>query len=154
MLGIQNSIKSEYFTLEQRSVIKFLMAERCKVCEIYRRMCDVNWGACFSQKIITNGLTWVCHFKPESKKRKSIEWKHIGSSEKNKSWVPLSAKKVMLTIFWDMKGPIIIDFFEKGATVNSAFYRQFFRQSLLYLLHDLCIYIWKDWDRLIELFKN
>ena len=31
-------------------------------------------------------------------------------------------KKVMLTIFWDMKGPITIDFLEKDATVNIANY--------------------------------
>ena len=30
----------------------------------------------------------------------------------------LSVKKVMLTVFRDMKGPITIDFLEKGATLN------------------------------------
>ena len=28
-----------------------------------------------------------------------------------------SVKKVLLTVFWDMKGPITIDFIEKGTTV-------------------------------------
>ena len=30
----------------------------------------------------------------------------------------------MLIVFWDMKGPISIDFLEKGAAVNSAMYCQ------------------------------
>ena len=36
--------------LEQRSAIKFLLAEKCKACEIYRRMYDVNGEAYFSPK--------------------------------------------------------------------------------------------------------
>ena len=36
-----------------------------------------------------------------------------------------SVKKVMLTVFLDMKGPIPIDFLEKGATVNNASYGKF-----------------------------
>ena len=42
--------------LEGRSVIKYLLAEKCKPCEIYWRMCDVHGEACFSQRMFTNGL--------------------------------------------------------------------------------------------------
>ena len=42
--------QSECSTLEQRSVIKLLMVEKCKPCEIYRRMCDAFGEICFSQK--------------------------------------------------------------------------------------------------------
>ena len=31
--------QTESSRLEQKSVIKFLVAEKCKPCEIYRRMC-------------------------------------------------------------------------------------------------------------------
>ena len=34
--------------IEQRSVIKYLLAEKCDPCEIYRGMCDVYREACFS----------------------------------------------------------------------------------------------------------
>ena len=44
----------------------------------------------------------------------------------------------MLTVFWDMKRPITIDFLEKGATVNSASYCQL-KQYSPYLLNDSCI---------------
>ena len=33
--------QTESARLEQRSVIKFLLAEKCKQCEIYKTMCDV-----------------------------------------------------------------------------------------------------------------
>ena len=36
--------------LEQRSVIKFLVAEKCKQCEVYRRMCNVYGEAYFNKK--------------------------------------------------------------------------------------------------------
>ena len=36
----------------------------------------------------------------------------------------------------NMKGPITIDFLEKGATVNSVSYCQHPRQNSLYLLND------------------
>ena len=48
-----------------------------------------------------------------------MEWKHRDSLVNKKFWVQQSLKKVMLTVFWDMKGPITVDFLEKGATVNS-----------------------------------
>ena len=53
---IQNGSKSKCTRLEQRYVIEFLLTEKCKPCEIYRRICDVNGEAYFSQEMFTNGL--------------------------------------------------------------------------------------------------
>ena len=57
--------------IEQRSFIIYLLAEKCKPCEIYRRMFDVYREAYFSQKMFTNEInmglfvttnrTEVCH---------------------------------------------------------------------------------------------
>ena len=47
---------------------------------------------------------------------------------KEKFRVTHSVKKVMLTVVWDIKGPINIDFIERGATVNSASDYQIFTQ--------------------------
>ena len=63
--------------LEQRSIFKFLVAEKCKPCEIYRKMSDVyGEETCFSKKYL---YKWVKHrldhYEAESKKQ-SIEWKH------------------------------------------------------------------------------
>ena len=46
--------------IEQRSVIKFLVAEQCKPSEIFRKMSDVYEEACFSQK---NVYKWAKLFK-------------------------------------------------------------------------------------------
>ena len=46
----------EYFTFEQRSIIKSLGDEKSKPCEIYRRICDVYEEACFNPKMFTSRL--------------------------------------------------------------------------------------------------
>ena len=47
----KNSIKQpECSRLQQRSVITFLVAGKCKPCEIFRRVWHVNREACFNQK--------------------------------------------------------------------------------------------------------
>ena len=48
-----------------------------------------------------------------------MEWIHTDSQVKNEFLAQPSVKKVMMTVFWDMKWPITIDFLEKDATVNS-----------------------------------
>ena len=58
--------------LEQRSVIKFFVVIKWKLCEIYIRMCDVYGEASFSEK--RNVYKWV-KYEPESK-RQSMERKH------------------------------------------------------------------------------
>ena len=59
-------IQTECSRLEQRSVIKLFLIEKCKPCEICRRMCNVCGEALFPQKMFTNELniglslqTWV-----------------------------------------------------------------------------------------------
>ena len=64
------------------------------------------WRQC---TIETTVYEWIEKFKTG---RTSV--KHFKSQ--------LSAGKVMLTIFWDSKGPILEDFLEKGSTINSASY--------------------------------
>ncbi len=67
------------------------------------------------------GRTRVCYYEPESK-RQSMELKYADSLAKEKFQAQRSRKKTMLTDFWDMKGPMTIDFLEKVAAVKSASY--------------------------------
>ena len=48
--------QTDHSRFEQKSVIRFLMAKKCKPCHIYTRMCDVWRKTCFSQKMFTNRL--------------------------------------------------------------------------------------------------
>ena len=70
-----------------------------------------------------------------------MEWKHIDSPEKKKFWAQQPVKKVKPTLFANMKGAIIIDFFKKGAIVNSASYCQLFRQNSQKFSYLLNIYV-------------
>ena len=119
--------------LEQRSVIKFSVAEKSKSCEMYRIIYGIYGEACLSQKIFSNHLNMGL---PQARvKKQSIELKHINSPGKEKFLAQLSIKKVMLTIFWDIKGPLIIDFIEKVVIVNRAYFGKHFGQNSPYLLN-------------------
>ena len=50
--AIQNDSILNSCSIEQRSVIKLLLADKYKLCEIYRRMRDVYGKACFSKKCL------------------------------------------------------------------------------------------------------
>lgn len=81
-------------TEEQRSVIRFLWAEGVKGAEIH-----------FLNHIITGDETWVRRYEPETK-RQSMQWKHTSSPSSKKFKSQPSAGKLLLTVFWDSKGPI------------------------------------------------
>ena len=51
-------------------------------------------------------LTWLYHYK-------TVHGVETYFPVKKTFWAQQSVKKVMLTIFWDMKGTIAIDFLEK-----------------------------------------
>jgi histone-lysine N-methyltransferase SETMAR len=51
-----------------------------------------------------------------------MQWKHPSSPANKKFKTQASAGKVMLTIFWDVNGPTLVHFQEKGQTVTSAQY--------------------------------
>ena len=56
--------------LEQRSVTKCLVAEKCKLRQMYRRIFDVYIETCFSQKMFLNRLNMgLLVYKPEWKKK-------------------------------------------------------------------------------------
>ena len=48
--------QKKYSRLEQRSAIRFLVAEKCKQYEYYRRMCSGFREECFSQR---NAYKWA-----------------------------------------------------------------------------------------------
>ena len=56
------------------------------------------------------------------KKGRSMEYRHPGSRSVKKFKTVPSAKKIMLTIFWDARGVLYTEFLAKGSTVNSDRY--------------------------------
>ena len=80
-------------------------------------------------RIITGDETWVHHYEPESK-RQSMEWKHPQSPCKKKFKTEPSARKLMLTVFWDSQGPVLEHYQERGTTINSARYSEMLTDRL------------------------
>jgi len=70
---------------------------------------------------VTGDESWAYHYEPETK-RQSMQWKHPSSLANKKFKTEASAGKIMLTIFWEVNGPILVHFQEKGQTVTSARY--------------------------------
>ncbi|GBO09526.1 hypothetical protein AVEN_63537-1 [Araneus ventricosus] len=73
----------------------------------------------FLASIVTRDETWALHMTPESKAA-SMMWKHPSSPSRKKFKVSPSTWKLILTVFWDMKGVLLAEFVPRGSTVNSA----------------------------------
>ena len=109
--------RTECFRFEQRSVIKFLVAEKCKPYENY--CYDVYGEACFSQK---NLYRWAKHAFPVRawiKKTVLVVETHWLSGKK-KFFACRSIKKVMRIIFWDMKSATINSTFHEWSQISSS----------------------------------
>jgi hypothetical protein len=78
-------------------------------------------GEAFLSRIITDDETWVHHYEPKTK-RQSMEWHHPQSPRKKKFKTTPSAGKVMITVFWDIHGVILVDVMGRGETSNSDAY--------------------------------
>lgn len=79
-------------------------------------------------RIVTGDETWVKHVNSETK-RQSMEWGHTNSPKKpRKCLQTLSARKIMATVFWDSEGVILVDFLERGTTINSERYCETLRK--------------------------
>ena len=84
-------------------------------------------GEAFIRRIVTGDETWVHHYDPENKSQ-SKEYRHTGSPGPKKFKVVSSAKKVLMTVFWDCDGLIHMEFLEHGSTVNSDRYIETLRK--------------------------
>ena len=84
-------------------------------------------GEAFLRRIVTGDETWVHHYDPENK-RQSKEYRHTGSPSPKKFKVVSSAKKVLMTVFWDCDGLIHMEFLEQGSTINSERYIETLRK--------------------------
>ncbi|GFR59982.1 histone-lysine N-methyltransferase SETMAR [Elysia marginata] len=73
----------------------------------------------FIQRIVTGNESWVHLYDSESK-RQSMECRHKSSPSPRKFKVVASARKGMLTVFWDSEGIAHIEFLKEGNAVKKA----------------------------------
>ena len=103
--------------------------QKLKILDLSKTLLDCIQAdpATFFKKFITQNEIWVHHFDPKSKSQ-SKQGKHSGSlSPKNFKWVA-SVGKVMASIFWVCEGVIMVDFLQKGQTINRIYYASEVRQ--------------------------
>jgi [histone H3]-lysine36 N-dimethyltransferase SETMAR len=86
-------------------------------------------GNSFLGRIVTGDETWCHHYDPESK-RASMEWRHSGSPKPKKMRIQRSLGKVLLTIFWDESGPLVLDFLGIHERMNCEKYCDILKNKL------------------------
>ena len=111
--------------LASRFIPRFLFAEMCEnrlnCCRENLRLFEQH-GEAFLRNIITQDETPLSLYVPESK-RESSEWKFPGERGSRKMRAGTSHRKcLMLSIFWDSRGVVLIDFAEKNVRLNSYYY--------------------------------
>ncbi len=75
----------------------------------------------FFARLVTMDESWIHHYDPESKEE-SKQWKHTTSPPPKKAKVQASAKKIMLSVFWDERGVLLTDYLRRGTTINAQYY--------------------------------
>ena len=75
------------------------------------------------QNVITCDETWIFQYDPETK-RQSMHWKSPESPRKKKARMSKSKFKVMMIVFYDIKGIIYINWVPQGQTVNQVYYEE------------------------------
>ncbi|GBL54733.1 hypothetical protein AVEN_182212-1 [Araneus ventricosus] len=79
-------------------------------------------GEDFLNRIVTGDETWVAHVNAETKQQ-SMAWCHTCSPTRlRKASQTLSERKLMVTIFWDAQGILLIEFMTCRTTINSEVY--------------------------------
>ena len=78
-------------------------------------------GEAFLSQIFTGDETWAHHYESEMK-RQSMEWYHPQSPRKMKFKTTPSTGKIMITVFWDTDGVILVEVMARGEAINSDAY--------------------------------
>jgi hypothetical protein len=122
-----------------------MAANHLTCCESNLKLYD-KYGDAFLQNIVTEDETPISLYVPESK-RDSAEWRMASEAAPRKLRSGTShGRAAMLTVFWDIRGIIKIDFLDGKATMNSQYYSELIRDVRkrrrkspsipLWLLHD------------------
>ncbi|UYV65560.1 hypothetical protein LAZ67_3004693 [Cordylochernes scorpioides] len=81
----------------------------------------------FFNRFVTMNETWAHYFTPESKQQ-SMQWRPSGSPPPKKDKTVPSAGKVMVSVFWDSEGVLLLDFLNKDKTIAGNYYANLVKQ--------------------------
>ncbi|XP_063387179.1 histone-lysine N-methyltransferase SETMAR-like [Cydia fagiglandana] len=99
---------------------------RVETSQAFLDLCEDNIDEVCS-RIVTVDETWIRQYDPECKSE-SMQWIEKGERPPKKFKVQKSASKLMATVFWDCDGILLIDYLEKGSTINALYYADLVRQ--------------------------
>lgn len=86
-------------------------------------------GEDFWRRFVTMDETWVPYFNPETKNQSKM-WCPKGEVNPVKAKAISSSLKVMISVFWDCDGIILIDYLQKGVTINADYYSNLLKNDL------------------------
>jgi hypothetical protein len=98
------------FTVRQKTARK-------NICAWLLHSSEKN-GDAFMPWIVAGDETWV-HDNDQLTKRQSVERHDQPSPRKKNFKVQTSAGKVMAGVFWESEGMLLVEFLERGVTINS-----------------------------------
>ena len=86
-----------------------------------------NWNqdsTGFFGRIVTRDETWIHHYDSLNQQEAKI-WKKSGEKTSTWPWVARSVGKIVITVFWDCKGVLLVNFLSRGTIINGPYYASF-----------------------------
>jgi histone-lysine N-methyltransferase SETMAR len=78
-------------------------------------------GPNFFSRIVTGDESWVYYYDPKSA-AETKEWKRPESPQPTQPRASRSARKLMMTVFWDQQGILLLDYLPRGQKMNGQYY--------------------------------
>ena len=75
----------------------------------------------FLGRIVTGDETWIHHYDPLSQLEAKV-WKKPGEETPSRPRIQRSTRKIMMTIFWDNEGILLMDYLSHGDTISGQYY--------------------------------
>ena len=99
------------------------------LCEEPLENCKQDPTELFS-RIVTGDETWIHHCDPLSQQQPKV-WKKPFEKTRTRLPVTRSAGKIIMTVLWDCKGVLLVDFLSHSTTITGPYYA-----LLLHRLHS------------------
>lgn len=93
---------------------------RVMICQQLKDLLE-QYGDNFWRRIITTDETWIPYFNPETKNQ-SKQWRRPEEGPPIKVRAVPSVGKVMITVFRDCGGIILVNYLPKGTIINAEYY--------------------------------
>ena len=81
----------------------------------------------FFDRLVTGDESWGHHYDPETQ-AEAKEWRHPGSPRPCRQRAKSSVGKIMLTVFSDVHGVLLVDFLAHKQTITGAYYAKLLKK--------------------------